>query len=361
MTGSGCERLDPAVSGLPDAQTRPGLASWLPQLKIGDLRPVWPLIQGGMAIRLSTGRLAAAVAEAGGIGIIAGSGMSECELRDEIRDARSRTRGIVGVNVMFAVRKFAELVKAALDEGIDLVISGAGFSREMFAWGREAGTPIVPIVGSARLAEVSENLGASAVVLEGKDAGGHLGTNRAVYDLLPEVRRAVDIPVIAAGGIVDAEDVAMAFDMGADAVQMGIRFAASVESNAADSLKQVYLRARDEDIVVIDSPVGLPGRAIRNRFTDELAAGIVKPPDRCEGCLKKCTHRFCIREALCRAQQGDVEHGLIFSGAHVGKIRQILPVKEIVDGLMQRVGELRAAAILVLEGRTAPAGAPSKA
>jgi NAD(P)H-dependent flavin oxidoreductase YrpB (nitropropane dioxygenase family) len=330
-------------------------------LKIGSLRPAWPLIQGGMAIRLSTSRLAAAVAEAGGIGVIAASGMSEGELREEIRAARSRTQGIIGVNVMFAVRKFAELVKAALEEGIDLVISGAGFSREMFAWGRAARTPIVPIVGSARLAEVSEGLGASAVVLEGKEAGGHLGTDRSLFSLLPEVRAAVGIPVIAAGGIVEAEDVAQAFDMGADAVQMGIRFAASVESNAPESLKEVYLRATDEDIVVIDSPVGLPGRAIRNRFTEDLAAGAVEPPQSCEGCLKKCTRKFCIREALCRAQQGDVERGLIFSGAHVGRIRQILPVREIVESLMQRVVELRTAARMVLERGTAPAGAATKA
>lgn len=333
-------------------------SQWLPHLRIGDLRPRWPVVQGGMAIRLSTGRLAAAVADAGGIGIIAGSGMSMPELRAEIRAARSRTRGIVGVNVMFAVRKFADLVKAALDEGIDLVVSGAGFSREMFAWGRAARTPIVPIVGSARLAKVSEDLGASAVVLEGAEAGGHLGTDRPLLDLLPEVRKSVGLPLIVAGGMVEAEDLVAAFELGADGVQMGIRFAASDESNAADALKQAYVRAKDEDIVVVDSPVGMPGRAIRNRFTDELAAGLVPPPEKCEGCLKRCTHKYCIREALCRAQQGDVEHGLIFSGAHVGRIHRILPVREIINGLMQRVTELRAAARAVLRERILTAGAP---
>lgn len=331
----------------------------LPQLKIGPLRPRWPIIQGGMAIRISTGRLAGAVADAGGIGIIAGTAMSEDELASEIRIARAiAPKGIVGVNVMFAVRRFSELVHRAIDEGIDLVISGAGFSRDMFAWGREGGVAIVPIVGTAKLARVSQDLGAAAVVVEGKEAGGHLGTDRSVDALVPEICEAVDIPVIAAGGIVEAADVVRAFDMGADGVQMGIRFAASKESNAADSLKEVYLRATDEDILLIPSPVGLPGRAIRNKFTEDLAAGRLEPVTECSACLKKCSRSFCIREALCRAQQGDVETGLVFSGQYVGRVREILPAKEIMDRLVRQVMELRAAALTrrVPVPSAAPAG-----
>ncbi|MDP2872116.1 MAG: nitronate monooxygenase [Bacillota bacterium] len=331
----------------------------LPQLRLGNLRPRWPIIQGGMAIRISTGRLAGAVAEAGGIGVIAGTGMSEDELGAEIRIARAiAPRGVIGVNVMFAVRRFAELVQRAIDEGIDVVISGAGFSRDMFAWGRAAKVPIVPIVCSAKLARVSQDLGAAGVVVEGKEAGGHLGTDRSMQALVPEVREAVDIPVIAAGGIVEAADVVRAFEMGADGVQMGIRFAASKESNAADSLKQVYLRATDEDILLIQSPVGLPGRAIRNKFTEDLAAGRVEPSKECSACLKKCSRAFCIREALCRAQQGDVETGLIFSGQYVGRVHEILPAKEIIDRLVRQVLELRAAALTKRTPipSTAPAG-----
>lgn len=334
----------------------------LPQLKIGMLRPRWPIIQGGMAIRISTGRLAGAVADAGGIGIIAGTAMSEEELGAEIRIARAiAPKGIIGVNVMFAIRRFAELVHAAIDEGIDVVISGAGFSRDMFAWGRAGNVAIVPIVGSAKLARVSQDLGAAAVVVEGKEAGGHLGTDRSVEALVPEICEAVDIPVIAAGGIVEAADVVKAFDMGADGVQMGIRFAASKESNAADALKEVYLRATDEDILLIPSPVGLPGRAIRNRFTEDLAAGRLEPVKECIACLKKCSRTFCIRDALCRAQQGDVETGLIFSGQYVGRVREVLPAKEIIDRLVRQVLELRAAALakrIPVPTTAAASGAP---
>ena len=139
----------------------------LPELKIGNLVAKIPIIQGGMAIRISTAKLAAAVGEEGGIGLIAASGMSFDELRSEIRLARSLTKGIVGINAMVAARQFAGLVKTAIEEGIDLVVAGAGFSRDMFALGKESGTPIVPIVSSAKLAKISQSLGAAAVFVEG--------------------------------------------------------------------------------------------------------------------------------------------------------------------------------------------------
>lgn len=152
----------------------------LPELRIGKLVTKVPIIQGGMAIRLSTARLAAAVANEGGIGLIAASGMPFDELRHEIKLARKLSpRGIIGINVMVAAREFKGLVTTAIEEGIDLVVAGAGFSRDMFAWGKDSGTPIVPIVSSAKLAKISQSLGASAVVVEGAEAGGHLGTNRS--------------------------------------------------------------------------------------------------------------------------------------------------------------------------------------
>lgn len=288
-----------------------------------------------MAIRLSTARLAAAVANEGGIGLIAASGMTNDELRYEIRLARSLTSGIIGINLMVAAKKFSELIKTAVKEGIDLVVAGAGFSRDMFGIGKESGTPIVPIVSSAKLAKISQHLGAAAVVVEGKEAGGHLGTNISIKKIIPEVRKAVTIPVVAAGGILTGQDIVDFINMGANGVQMGSRFAASEESNAAPALKEFYLKANPKDIVVIHSPVGLPGRAVRNPFSERIMQGPV-PIEHCDNCLKNCKHNFCIIKALERAQQGDVETGLVFTGEYIHKIKEILPVKEIFARLVRQ-------------------------
>lgn len=311
----------------------------LPELQIGTLRPKLPIIQGGMAVRISTSRLAAAVANEGGIGVIAASGMSTGELREEIRKARSLSPGIIGVNIMFAVSAFTELLKTAIEEKIDLIISGAGFSRDMFPLGKEANIPVVPIVSTDKLAKIAEKLGASAVIVEGKEAGGHLGTVFSMREIVPIVRKAVSIPVIAAGGIVEGKDIVEAFKLGANGVQMGIRFAASQEANGADNLKQVYINADKEDIVIIKSPVGYPGRAIRNEFTERIAKGTLSPHS-CVRCLKECARNFCIMDALKNAQIGNLTEGLVFSGEFVGKIKEILPVKEIIRSLLQEVEAL---------------------
>ena len=308
----------------------------LPELKIGrKIAPV-PIVQGGMAIRLSTARLAAAVANEGGIGLIAASGMSHEELRYEIKLARSLSAGIIGINIMVAAQDFAGIVKTAIEAGIDLVVAGAGFSRDMFGLGKDSGTPIVPIVSTAKLAKISERLGAAAVVVEGKEAGGHLGTDISVKKIIPEVREAVKIPVIAAGGVLTGQDIADLINMGANGVQMGSRFASSVESNAAPSLKEYYLKAQPEDIVVIHSPVGLPGRAVRTPFSQRVMEGPV-PPETCEHCLKACKHNFCIIKSLIRAQQGDLETGLVFTGEYMPYIDKILTVKEIFANLKREV------------------------
>ena len=245
----------------------------LPELRIGNLVAKVPIIQGGMAIRLSTARLAAAVANEGGIGLIAASGLPFDELRYEIQLARKLSpTGIIGINAMVAATQFAGLVKTAIEEGIDLVVAGAGFSRDMFAMGKESGTPIVPIVSSAKLARISEGLGAAAVIVEGCEAGGHLGTDRSAREIVPEVVAAVkNIPVIAAGGVLDGRDIVEMLKIGASGVQMGSRFAASDECNASDELKKMYVRATNpEDIVLIQSPVGLPGQAIKNKFAESV-------------------------------------------------------------------------------------------
>ena len=309
----------------------------IPVLRIANLVAKIPVIQGGMAVRISMAPLAAAVAEEGGIGIIAGSGLSVEELRAEIREARRRTKGIIGVNIMFAVREFAQLVQAAFEEKIDLLVSGAGFSRDMFAWGKEKGIPVVPIVSSAKLARLSEKLGAAAVIVEGVEAGGHLGTDRSIHDILPEVIAAVSIPVIGAGGVVDGQGVAEMLKHGADGVQMGTRFALSEESSAALAWKDEMLKATEEDVVFIHSPVGMLARGIKNPFTKMLDEKVDVTPTDCMGCLKQCEGNFCIMNRLIKAQTGDVHEGLIFSGAKVHKINDILSVHEIFEDIKKGI------------------------
>lgn len=308
----------------------------LPELRIANLVARLPILQGGMAVRISTAPLAAAVANEGGIGILAGTGMEPEELRDEIRKTRSLTDGIVGVNVLFAVNKFADLVKMAISEKIDLVVSGAGFSRDMFGWGRESGTPIVPVVSSAKLAVLAQKMGAAAVVVEGKEAGGHLGTDRPMRDILPEVRAAVGIPVIGAGGVIDGYDIARTMRLGADGVQMGTRFAASFESNASEEFKRMYVEARPEDVVLVHSPVGLPGQGLRNRFFTRIESGEHRDDSPCQNCLKRCSHSFCIMDALVNANRnGNSERALIFCGECVDRIHEILSVPDIFRNLLR--------------------------
>lgn len=312
----------------------------LPELRIDKLLAKIPIIQGGMAVRVSTAPLAAAVANEGGIGLIAASGMSPEELASQIRTARSMSSGIIGINIMFAVNDFARLVKTALHEGIDLVIFGAGFSRDIFAWGKEAKTPIVPVVSSAKLAKMAQKLGAAAVIVEGKEAGGHLGTDRSVKDIVPEVVKVVDIPVIAAGGIIDGYDIVEALSWGADGVQMGTRFAASEESGAADAFKQMYIEATRDDVILINSPVGYPGRGLKNVFAERISNNDNVKPQKCDKCLKKCSMNFCILKSLSNAQQGFLDDGLVFAGECVEKIKEVLPVKKIFENIKSEVAAI---------------------
>lgn len=293
-----------------------------------------------MAVRISLAPLATAVASAGGVGIIAGSGLTPAELAAEVRAARAATDGVIGVNIMVAVRIFKDLVHAAIAEGADLIVAGAGFSRDVFGWCKDAGVEMVPIVGSARVAKLSQKFGASAVVVEGVDAGGHLGTDRHVDDLLPEILDAVDIPVIAAGGICNGADIKRMLDAGAAGVQMGSRFVATTECSASDAFKAMYVAATDDDIVLTTSPVGLPGRAIRNPLTEKHAAGDYERIERCRACLKECGKEYCIIDALEKAQRGDVTTGLVFAGTSAARVHDVIPAAEVIDRL---VAEWRAA------------------
>ncbi|MFZ5643005.1 MAG: NAD(P)H-dependent flavin oxidoreductase [Bacillota bacterium] len=306
----------------------------LPKLKIGELIPSFPIVQGGMALRVSTSSLAGAVAEAGGIGIIGATGMSIEELRAEIREARKLTKGIIGVNIMFAIREFAEMVRAAMEEKVDVIFTGAGFSRDIFKWGKEAGIPIVTIVSSDRLAAVAEKYGAAAVVVEGTEAGGHLGTDKSLFEILPSIRGAVKIPVLAAGGIVNGEGIARALQMGANGIQMATRFVLSKECSVSEMFKKMYLKAMPEDVTVIPSPVGMPGRALKNSFVAKLLSGDAPSPESCDGCLKKCSGQYCIMNALENSRTGKVEEGVVFVGQNVHQIKEIMSVKDIFNNLL---------------------------
>jgi len=309
------------------------------ELKIGDYIARLPIIQGGMSVRASMAPLAVAVAQSGGIGIIGGSGIPAQELFDEIKKAKSMTDGIIAVNIMFAIREFMENTMASIKAGVDMIFTGAGFSREIFKIGKEFNIPIVSIVSSAKFGKLAERLGASAVVVEGTEAGGHLGTMESIDKIFPEVREAVTtIPVIAAGGIMDGADIAKYLRMGADGVQMATRFVATDECSVDQSFKEVYVQATDDDIEIIESPVGMPGRAIKNKFIETLKTGV--EPFKCTyKCLKNCSYKYCIIQALNDAKAGLLDKGLIFSGAHVGKVKKIQPTAEVMAELEKEILE----------------------
>lgn len=309
----------------------------LPELKIGNLTAPIPLVQGGMSVRVSTSSLASAVAECGGIGTIGGSGIPIGELQEDIRKAKRMTRGIVAVNIMFAIRQFMEAVKASIDAGVDMIVTGAGFSRDVFKVGKDHNVPIVSIVSSAEFGRLAERCGADAIVVEAKEAGGHLGTDRPLRELFPEIRKVVKkVPLIAAGGITDGYEIAeMIGKYGADGVQMATRFVLTKECDVPEAFKNTYLNATRDDISLMHSPVGLPGRAIRNRFLHRLLDGESVYDGECKrSCLKSCDHSFCIIDRLDMSRGGNTEEGLVFAGENVWKIKDVPTVKELVGRLV---------------------------
>jgi NAD(P)H-dependent flavin oxidoreductase YrpB (nitropropane dioxygenase family) len=288
-----------------------------------------------MSIEVSTSALAIPVAECGGIGTIGGSSIPLEALKADIRKAKAATKGIIAVNIMFAMKNFYELVMASIDAGVDMIVTGAGFSRDIFKIGAETNTPIVSIVSSPSFARLAEKLGAAAIIVEAKEAGGHLGTDRALRDLFPEIRKVVTkVPLIAAGGITDGYEMGEMMDKyGADAVQIATRFVLTKECSVDDNFKKVLLNATKDDISLIRSPVGLPGRAIKTPFVKQLLADESKLAcKKCPyKCLKKCDHVYCISERLRAARDGNIEEGLFFSGENVYKFNDILTVREVFD------------------------------
>ena len=304
----------------------------LPELKIGPFVARIPLIQGGMSIRVSTSALAVPVAECGGIGTIGGSALPVEELQEDIRKAKAATDGIIAVNIMYAMKNFYNLVMGSIEAGVDMIITGAGFSRDIFKIGKEHNVPIVSIVSSPAFARLAEKLGAAAIVVEAAEAGGHLGTDKPLREIFPDIRKVVSkVPLIAAGGVTNGFEMAEMMDKyGADGVQIASRFVLSEECSVSQEFKETYLKAHKEDIVLVQSPVGMTGRAIKTPFIEQMEQGKDVAAKECKfKCLKKCSYKYCINDRLMASCTGDVDKGLVFCGANTYKMKEILPVKEI--------------------------------
>lgn len=366
-----------------------------PSLTIGDLRIPVALIQGGMGVCISLSGLASAVAASGGFGVIsaAGIGMNEPDfasnyveannraLTREIRAARAATSGALGVNIMVAMANFAALVKTAIRENVDAIFSGAGLPLDLPAYLTEgARTKLVPIVSSARAAVILcrkwlSRFGRTpdAFVVEGPMAGGHLGFKVdqiddpafALEKLVSEVCAGLTpytapngrpIPVIAAGGVYTGADIHRLITLGAAGVQMGTRFVATDECDADARFKQSYIAAQKQDLVIIKSPVGMPGRAISNAFLDRVATGGDVPAACPFHCIQSCNRQnapYCITRALANAQKGRFTHGFAFAGQNAWRVDRIMSVRELVDEL--------AAQYAAAEGRALAADDNSRA
>jgi nitronate monooxygenase len=347
----------------------------LKSFKIGDLKINVPVIQGGMGVGISLAGLASAVANMGGVGVISAVGIGIVDdlsfknyrkvnidaLRLEIQKARSMTKGILGVNIMVALTNFADMVNTSIDEGIDIIFSGAGLPLDLPKYLKKGSkTKLVPIVSSARAASVickkwlhNYNYLPDAIVVEGPKAGGHLGfkseqiteENHQLEVLIPEVVKekqvfeeqyGKSIPVIAAGGIYTGEDIAKIMRLGATGVQLGTRFVATHECDAADSFKNAYLTATQKNTVIIKSPVGMPGRAIKNTFLTDAEEGKKKPNGCKFHCLITCNYKetsYCILDALTSARKGNLDNGFAFAGSNVHRVDKLTSVEDIFKDL----------------------------
>lgn len=355
------------------------MKNWnIPLIELNDLKV--KLFQGGMGVGISGAGLASAVANEGGLGVIASVGLMESRgysgnyviesnraLRDEIRTARSKMNGNggLGVNIMHVLTNYSDLVKVALEENVDAIISGAGIPRDLPSYARELGnthTKLIPIVSSAKLASMmckswdKYNHLPDAIVVEGPKAGGHLGysceqladsefVSNGLESIVAEVIEAVKpyeierkIPVIAGGGVFYGGDIKKFLTLGSAGVQMATRFVTTGECDADIRFKQEFLKANKEDIVIIRSPVGLPGRAIKNKFLEEVEAGM-RTPIKCPyHCLKSCSPKdspYCIARALVEAQRGQFENGYVFVGANAWRCKEdgIISVKNVFEKL----------------------------
>jgi nitronate monooxygenase len=355
----------------------------LPPLIIGDLTISIPIIQGGMGVGISLSGLSSAVANQGGVGVIAAAmpGIHESDiatdpdaanirvLTREIRKAKQLTSGVLGVNIMVALTNYADMVRTSIAEGIDIIFSGAGLPLDLPGFLTPGcKTKLAPIVSSGRAAKIICKKWSSrfdylpdAVVVEGPKAGGHIGfkpdqiddadfcLEQLVSDVIEalkpiEATSGKTIPVIAAGGIFTGDDIYSFINRGAAGVQMGTRFVATHECDADDAFKQAYIDAKKEDMVIIKSPVGLPGRAVGNAFIDAANQGH-KTPFKCPfHCLKTCNPEkspYCIAIALGNARKGKLKHGFAFAGKNAYRVDRIVSVKELMDALANEYRKAR--------------------
>lgn len=352
----------------------------MPPLHFGDLEVKVPIIQGGMGVGISLSGLAAATANAGGVGVIAAAGIGLLEpdgftdflganiraMQREIRKARAATEGVLGVNIMVALSNFADMVKTAVEEKIDIIFSGAGLPVNLPEFLKGSSTKLVPIVSSGRAAALLAKRWLDkyqylpdGFVVEGPMAGGHLGFKKdqledpeyALEKLIPEVLAAVKpfeektgrkIPVIAGGGIYTGADIRKFIEMGAAGVQMATRFVVTEECDADQAFKDMYLKSGPEDLKIIASPVGMPGRALRNRFIDDVEKGMRKPFACPYHCIVTCDIEkapYCISLALLNAQKGRLDKGFAFAGANAWRTQKIVPVRELVEELVKEYEE----------------------
>lgn len=361
-------------------------------LIIRDLIAEIPLIQGGMGVGVSLSGLAGAVAAEGGIGVLSTAQIGydepdwdnnpiEANLRAigrHIRAAKEKAAGgIIGANIMVATRFYEKYVRTAVKNGIDLIISGAGLPVELPAYVEGSSTKIAPIVSSAKSAMVILKMWdrkykrcPDLVVIEGPLAGGHLGFDVETVECVQkldsqnqyinsdmfrnydnEIKKIMEIvasysekygyhiPVVVAGGINTAEDVRHILNLGADGVQVASRFVTTEECDASLEYKMSYIHAEQKDIAIVKSPVGMPGRAIRNSFIEKCSSGSDEyRPKKCHQCIEKCNPAaipYCITDALVNAVKGNIDNGLLFCGAKAYRADKMQTVKEVIMDLFR--------------------------
>ena len=353
----------------------------LPELKIGDLVAKIPIIQGGMGVGISRSNLAGAVAKEGGIGVISTAqiGFDELDFETNTLEANLRSlekhikkakeiacgNGIIAINIMSVTNFYKENVKKAIEASVDLIISGAGLPKELPKLVEGTKVKIAPIISSARGAGLMIKLWAKQnhipdmIVVEGPEAGGHLGFSKEelednnkkdIFEITKEVVEKVKefeeeykkkIPVISAGGIYTREDIDKAIENGAAGVQIATRFVATEECDADIKYKEAYIKATKDEIEIVQSPVGMPGRAIRNKFINDVEErkekGLKGTNEKCLGCIKTCNPNeapYCITRALINAVKGDVDNALLFVGSNAYRVNEITTVHNLINELV---------------------------
>ena len=346
-------------------------------IRLGNKESKYPIIQGGMGVGVSLHKLAGTVSKEGGIGIISTADIGYQEkdfnknpmeanlraIKKEIKKAREIAGDdkILGVNIMVALKEYANIVKACVKEKIDLIISGAGIPKDLPEYVKKTTTKIAPIVSSLRCCKLivkhwisKYNYVPDMIVIEGPEAGGHLGFKNEeldeqnkpkleditvqVVEYIREVEKETGkkIHVISAGGIWDSKDIKKFLNLGADGVQMATRFVATDECDASDEFKRAYINANKDDVKIIKSPVGMPGRAIYNKFIEKTENEKCYI-DKCYNCIKTCNVAntpYCITKALINAVKGNIDEGLVFCGSNVDKVKEIVSVKKLMNELV---------------------------